>query len=151
MELPQQYDKDIYLEVRKIVRTHSNTMPAESEVALAFVAGGSILKAAADTMEFPPCTENGICAVCEINEFCVHSKTPVGIRLLLSNALRVFTTPDLVVDERVIEMVRYSDKTDPTDVGKIMEIARVCGRKIEQKLEKAKNDQAKNISRDCTA
>jgi hypothetical protein len=140
----------VYEEVRDIIRANAEDMAPDVELALAHIAGGPALKQAVHTLEFPPCSEDGKCAECWVNKWCVHTKTPVGIRMALIGALGVFTTPNLKINDKIVGKIKTYNKTDPTDVKAILQIARHYGTKIEEakKQEAAKDDQAEDSQGD---
>jgi hypothetical protein len=146
MERPQHFSQEVYEEVRGIIRKNKERMAPEAELALAHIAGGPQLRAAIHLLEFPPCPEGGECVKCWVCRWCVHTKTPVDIRMALINALGTFTTPDLKMPKAVIEKIKTYDKTNPNEVGVILEIARHYHAKQEKTKaqEKPKDDQPKS-------
>jgi hypothetical protein len=143
MESPQQFNADIYEEVRAIIRANAHIMAPEAELALAQIAGGDMLRAATSLLEFPPCPSSGQCIDCWVQKWCIHTKTPVNVRIALINALGTFTTPDLKMPKSVVEKIKAYDKTNPNDVGVLLAIAKHYRTQQEQE-EKAKNDKAED-------
>ncbi len=140
MQPPEQFNEKVYEELRDIVRENAQKMAPDSDEALAHVAGGAMLRAAVNLLEFPPCHGKGECQDCWVSQWCVHKDTPLDIRRELINALGIFTTPGLEIEKGIIEKIKAYDKTDPVDVAVIIEIAR----HYRIKKESMPNDKSKN-------
>jgi hypothetical protein len=138
MQPPEQFNKEVYEEVRQIINTSQHS-GIETELLLAQAAGGSILRAAIYPLECPPCSSENNCSECWANEWCVHKNTPPDVRVKLISALSVFTTPDIKIPEKILAKVKSYDKTNPIRIGYILEVARILYAKWEKKNDSPKD------------